>query len=41
MSWIIATVLLVAAGFIAAYVLCEWLIERRGPPGGDDTSATG
>lgn len=41
MSWIIATILLLAAGFICIWILCEWLVGRRQPPGGDDPSTTG
>ena len=41
MSWPIATILIVLAGFACAFVLVEWIVARRGGPGGDDNSAMG
>ena len=41
MSWLTATVLMIMAGFVCAFILVEWIVARRGGPGGDDNSAMG
>ena len=40
MSWLTATILMVLAGFVCAFILVEWIVGRRGGPGGGDSSAT-
>ena len=41
MSWILATVLMLAAGFIGAFILCEWIVRRRSRGDRGDGSPTG
>jgi hypothetical protein len=41
MSWTIATLLIFAACFGAAFALSEWFATRPRSPAGDDSSAAG
>ena len=40
MSWLTATILILVAGFVCAFLLVEWIVARPRRSGGDDTSAT-
>ena len=41
MSWLTATILILLAGFVCAFILVEWIVARPRRSGDDDSSAMG